>query len=750
MTGRRNTILLAVAILAFLYGWGVCLPCWGQGRTTNRLGDESFARSGVAYAFDVLLNVSRQEFASLQPRVVYRATAPLSDLALLGDEGGINFVPRGCDSTGRLIATNAADATKFYTSTDGATWSSQLASPTTAIDYCWPVAYQGQSAFIVSRNNALSRLVWDGSKFTDTAVLTLTTNAAGFYYSLHQAANGTIIFAEYGTSATVKMYRSTDGGSTWATVHTFDTDSIRHVHCVTKHEATGIWVATTGDYEAGTQSHRQRLTSTDDGVTWVADAVLYPFQHVQLFDYGDATRLLTASDSDLEIGLMTLGTQSEPSLLQMLPRGKSTGYVWSIFRHQGVYYASQYDNSASVTGSAVLASVDLRHWAAIGYVPATHRGLIFLGVSGGKIHALAVAVSGSIASHVTLTPVEEVALRKCFVVEAGATNLFSAVQASCGDLTGWTAASPSTHSVLPTSGVNGGPCLRWQCTETGAGSTNRELSPAVTVVDGQKYIGVCKVKGTAPGGIIATLSNGNMTIDATNRYASLSTTEWTTVMTLPGTARGTSMRLNIRSTMKTNDVADVLIDDIQIIPVGAFSWHPGGEARANEAMTGTLSTAAEWAEVFSIYPLATPGQMSGTTYIRSWVADAANYLELYYNATDKKFYLQQTVAGEAQAAVATEASTFCKDAELRFAVVSTGDYMALVVFQGTADGYLTVDAAAFSALNSATITTMTGNHAGLLSMGYAYGGSQYVGSALDIEGVVAAVNGLRPVVSRRR
>ena len=99
MTSMKQSILLALVLLA------LCLPCWGQGRTTNRLGDESFARSGVAYAFDVLLNVSRQEFASLQPRVVYRATAPLSDLALLGAEGGINLVPRGCDSTGRLIAT---------------------------------------------------------------------------------------------------------------------------------------------------------------------------------------------------------------------------------------------------------------------------------------------------------------------------------------------------------------------------------------------------------------------------------------------------------------------------------------------------------------------------------------------------------------------------------------------------------------------------------------------------------------------
>lgn len=189
-------------------------------------------------------------------------------------------------------------------------------------------------------------------------------SADGFFawFGLHQAPHGTIVVGEYAGDKPAqgqRLFRSTDGGQTWATA--FDRvaaglPGFDHFHGVGYHAGQHRWLADAGDF-----TNRCTLYSDDDGATW--DYLVPPswagyhnYQAMRYLDFGHDHLILCAGDNQMGIYTMDVRDGSTTWQINTLIRGSSKAFVWSFLEHDGIIYAGGVDDGAAPEHTVLLAA----------------------------------------------------------------------------------------------------------------------------------------------------------------------------------------------------------------------------------------------------------------------------------------------------------------------------------------------------------------------------------------------------------
>ncbi len=303
-----------------------------------------------------------------------------------------------------------------------------------------------------------------------------------------------------------KLYRSEDGGATWAIVKDVqdaeldDPATTAHFHTVGYHAATGTFLVSMGDMGVNNRSNRRFYKSTDDGRTWTCWLPQAGMQPMQIMDYGHPSRVLCGSDMYGGGYWLDLNTEYAFPLLynRLTQTHNGQGYVWVIKKCNDVIYAFQYDNSASSPRwPKVWVSPDGQTWGTYyQFSLSTHqRGVRY--------------ISGSAQGylHITMDDLRNfklreavVARRPCALVLPQFKNLLDTDTKShfVQDESAWTSGGQNTSMTRAPGGLFGEYELRMKTEDRNLASYGylmTALKQASLKLNGRNYIGHIWVKG---------------------------------------------------------------------------------------------------------------------------------------------------------------------------------------------------------------------------------------------------------------
>lgn len=393
----------------------------------NPVLDGTFARASQAWLGEP---DGMKEFAVDARRV--RSKLLVSDAepqAMLGKgPAGVNMLPVAVLASGRIIGGRDGLNGLYVSDDSGESWTATeyeaLVDSATRGANTWGCGESGVIAwrdgnihYSLDGGDTWAQAQWapGGGGEGDFAFLTANTTVDNFSFAEH---HGTLLICEYSSDDVIaeRIYRSVDGGATWAAVHRRESPNIRHWHAVGYHVALGRWVAAYGDGSAGTGAAGLDY-SDDDGVTWaeLSPSLYMAGQPVALLDYGHPTRMLAGSDFMRGVCSVNVdGDSTVPRDWALLDQNTpATGTQWYCFHlaHlRGMYYANVDQLEVSGLRSWILASSDGETWTAYCDVAdatvggSTPRYVRPLGIApDGRIHAYAVLASGA-WRHITFRP----------------------------------------------------------------------------------------------------------------------------------------------------------------------------------------------------------------------------------------------------------------------------------------------------------------------------------------------------------
>ena len=148
----------------------------------------------------------------------------------------------------------------------------------------------------------------------------------------------------------------------------------------------------------------------------------------------------------------------------------------------------------------------------------------------------------------------------------------------------------------------------------------------------------------------------------------------------------------------------VYIDCLQIKEPPITEWMIGGTATSADLLTETVTTLAAFTDVFAMQ---TMGQMdhyaaAANLYIKTWKV-GADKIQLYYNVTDFKFYIQRN----ALAAVGSSAQVWHPNQVIKFALRADAAGLTLNIQNGLA--VETITDSALAAILNASMTMIYGD-----------------------------------------
>jgi hypothetical protein len=657
-------------------------------------------------------------------------TAPSSGVVLAAEavagQADTVIEPLGI-AAGRMWGMARANAQQLYVRSAGAaSWTKVGNTTTRSVLYVYPLA-SGVVLYCSSSNPELHRLVYDAgtNQVADTKVLDLQATARGFYYSAAEHG-GIIIFGEYGEDGT-KLYKSVDDGENWAEVHDFTAAAIRHIHGVTYHAGLGVWVCATGD---GTG---QRFLSKSDaaGENWTDIVATYwTVQHVNLLDYGHATRLAIASDSAMFVPLVDLTDGSLVFTRGLYDQRNNAGFQWDLFYHGGVYYAAQYNSGTADRNSVVWVSTDLTDWVVYHRLGDAARGVFFVGVFDGYLHAR--IREGSTYNHLRLPVLSAGDLRTVSPtrVDPAATNLYnSSALSSCESLDGW-AKGIGNYEYTTDEHLDGAGSIHFYA----AGNQIPQCrTPLVTVTaDGTKaYVATVRIKGTDNTNCKVQFMNGAGTAVGTLVSITPHPDAWQEVRVpayLVPNAGNTQLRLNFRMDASDNQAEsthEVWIDCIQITELpGCGSWVDGAAARVASSIDSAKPVGTNWTETFMFWPGLLKEDLDAIDadyYVRTWRVSDTAYASLRWAVGDARWELVVT-DGDNTEVLYSAAHHFQPEAQIRFTITCTAGVFSCTVANGqaaesmTLDGSAAVTANVYAALTGVTITRRYGDVAGANGM----------------------------------
>ncbi len=651
-------------------------------------------RNSIAYLNGV-------EYPPNMPRYKTYAVCGPSDLNIpstvtIPGVGNIHLVPY-CIAGGYLYASESRPdmgAYGIYRSADGVSWT-QMADSNTVHAIAKIFGVRDGSILISKFDNGFYRLYKssDGGATLSSPKITFDKWAGNAgtptWWSYHQAKNGTIMMDEYQslTGGTRKLWRSVDDGNSFNMVYEEPNQNIKHSHRIIKHEPSGRWLVVWGD---GALINKVSY-SDDDGITW-ADLEAGPeqnFQPVEFLDVGDSNRILYGSDASEFVGWYNVYTHEVDPLYTDGNWYNGGGYVFSLFYYNGVYYAGTFNVTDSSTipitnrRAAILVSNDLTHWTVYHQFTNGELGITkIIGVVGGKIQAaLTVPVNTPYNDdhidyycYFSPTTVSEV---NSVCIDPATTNLLSNnIRASVetdGSISSDWSMGTGAGSVLmePYSqdALQGNKSLKCTAENTSVGFF---WPKGVTVKQGAVYSSRISVKA-----LDYSLPQfcGRWFTIGSNRgspyfTASASKHRWMEMVFPP--AVGVNKDILICQIGTTNPVPySFLLDCAQIEPNHPSRWQIPGVPRAYEKYNEPNNFPSLWTNLFVWSPESRAEWYAncGNQYIKTWYAGPGNYIELYFNPNDCKFYLQATVDGFLQNVISTsQRYNFYRNSNVCFAV----------------------------------------------------------------------------------
>ena len=622
-----------------------------------------------------------------------------------------------------------ATTQKLYRSADGDTWEVfDDATSTTSLlttstgRLLWfrsaGAAFKYQDRVDAGDTNDV--FVWYELYYSDnpdaiTPTWTQATDGTNPYYfgglpvdwSLKEA-RGTIIAAEYGSALYHRAFinRSVDDGATWSVVHYQEKTTISHYHAVGYHAGTDKWVCNTGD-GAGQQF---LLTSTDDGLTWASHIVGKQDnagQVIRYMDYGDATKILCASDDIGMVHGLDLTTYNiYPSLTNWENQigGSKSNFCTELFKYGNVYYACQWDGryptSTYPRHAVISVSTDLVNWTVYHrFTDIDIKGVRgFGGYFNGKLHFAVEADVATTVYHLLLSPAT-VSNVSGLVIEPAATQMLSESQSSIetGLISVWTElVNIDTAEVVSGTAYHGTKSAHFL-------DNDGYIQPGIvfnTDVN-DYYIGRAWIKGqtNGTGSFHLNTYNGN----TNDRPKYLFGSEWKEYATEVRQATAITTAISVFGNLRPSDsIVELWVDAIAVYKFPCPFWNLGDATKNKDEYTYTVWAGEDaaylrrigasynptyWTDDFTINPHIGSHKITaytGKMYLRTYKADANNYASVYYKADDGKFYLEVVVAGAAATTQATAATAFLSDASIYIKIVKDVSGLTLSVASGVA------------------------------------------------------------------
>ena len=641
--------------------------------------------------------------------------------------------PVAIGADGRFWAVKISSHNTVLSKTSGETWIPAATAAGTSVVFAYPVA-SGAILYGGDASATLHKMTWSAGNIVTAKVLDLQTNARPFWYSLCEHGS-TMVFAEYGTAATSKVYRSINGGDNWSEV--LEVSGVTHIHCVGYHAGTGKWILSTGDTAAG-----RKIYTSPDGGTWTVDTHwdasggYVPFQNVQFVDLGHPTKIYCSADTSLYSFSYDLTTHEVADIVyspnSLSPTG-SMGYSWSAAVVDGILYGLQYESTSAPSSEryiAITTGTSHADQQCSGILSAQILGGQVLGEYEGNIHVRLRGGNPSTLAHARITP----ALSRnttLTTVEPSITNLYTAAQSECSDLTGWTKWNDSDAHEIVTSplALSGGSCYRlnWSWNGTTVPETR---SPILTVSNGVSYYCEAWVKASeAMNGQLQWATSSAAVGDNTFTY--LAPGVWTRLVTTCYTSASTSLRLRIRAT--PYGVADaglpntryLYVDCIMISAVPEVGgWVAGGGASAGSGLTGTITPddskfgqAFAWLPGVAAYRLNAVSGAAAKYYVRSWTCGSAK-AELYYDTADSRFEIAVT-DGTNSETLTSAVTEFYRDCPVTFAFLcgdSSSSRVTAYYSVGEQTHQFTTSTYEYRDLAASTVTWLHGMADGTLAM----------------------------------
>ena len=162
-------------------------------------------------------------------------------------------------------------------------------------------------------------------------------------------------------------------------------------------------------------------------------------QPSQLIDFGHATDLLAGSEKGANVFRLNVSTAATAPVITNWAATTNTMRCWALGYFDGLYWASQYQETSAVGEPAICVSEDGVSWAIIGYLDAGDQGVVqFAGVANGYMYATVKDIAGPTYRAVSfkVPPLVNGTWTK---ISPADTNLFSSENLSIGstDASSW-------------------------------------------------------------------------------------------------------------------------------------------------------------------------------------------------------------------------------------------------------------------------------------------------------------------------
>jgi len=179
-------------------------------------------------------------------------------------------------------------------------------------------------------------------------------------WSVGESGDGRVVVAEYGARVFPgdppgrgnRIFFSSDYGENWVQIwdqtveYPDPADQYHHHHAVAYVNGLDKFVVACGDGIA----RRRTLTVAGDGTSVdvlipPGDSFLQPTWFLPLYGE-DNDKILFGSDMTYHIGMLNVRSGQYRSVYQGFDRRHLRNYVWLMWKHNGLYYAGQWNNAA--------------------------------------------------------------------------------------------------------------------------------------------------------------------------------------------------------------------------------------------------------------------------------------------------------------------------------------------------------------------------------------------------------------------
>jgi len=574
----------------------------------------------------------------------------------------------------------------------------------------------------------LERAMWrstDGGS-SWSKVFDASDKTSSRHYSLHVAPHGTAIFAEYGGeksgNSPRKIWRATsdDDYESWEDVYTTPMGTVRYLSGAGYQVAQARWVALAelASEPSLEQGPYRLFLSDDDGRTWTPTLTIRESGSLPYYmeDYGHPTRLLAAGEPYWGVGYLDVVTWEEGTFTPYWypQRDWTRSYCFALHRAaNGLWVAANYP-SDDPFHATIQVSPDLERWATIYQFPENESGIWrWAGELGGKLYGARTGHTHEEGFRITVPDAPAVG---AVGLQRGGMQEYSENESSAEySDPGWNRVPPygALERVEVDDAFHGSYVVRFAMDPVdphGEPERPQLRTPTVAVTNGDEMTGSVWAKGVCGRIQIRLVAFGGIAGQTgDDRFYAINSDRWIRLTSPPLTIANdnTSCRLEMKCVNKLDTTVQIDFDGLQIQKGGEMlDWMIGGTERVADTFKVHRSLPGEWYEAFTLWPSrGTPDQTAfhspgDKLYLRSWVLDSTNHLQLYYDPADNERLNLLCTSGGTTETIYTGELFFHQDTPIHSAVgIDAGGHAHLWVCCGGMHQEVTQTTGTFAAVS---------------------------------------------------